>query len=99
MDCHIGDMGILRKVIIREGQLEKWKHGVFGKFLGIRGDQLFSGKSYHSLLHRKIEYPIDMDDEIWFNVGGDRVRFGKDEFLLCTGLKFWPPTRWTSVLI
>ncbi|KAL5764316.1 hypothetical protein ACOSP7_016671 [Xanthoceras sorbifolium] len=27
---------------------------------------------------------------MWFNIGGKAMRFGKDEFLLCTGLKFGP---------
>ncbi|KAL5811324.1 hypothetical protein ACOSQ4_027892 [Xanthoceras sorbifolium] len=73
-----------------KGQLDRWMNGVFGNFLRMRGDQYFGGKLCQILLCREIEYPGAREDEMWFKVGGKPMRFGKEEFLLCTGLRFGP---------
>ncbi|KAL5789369.1 hypothetical protein ACOSQ2_004257 [Xanthoceras sorbifolium] len=90
MYCRIGELGTLRDILRKDNMLDKWTHSAFGRLSGMRGDQLFSGKLCHSLLCREIHYPGAREDEIWFDIGGHAIRFGKEEFLLCTGLKFGP---------
>ncbi|KAL5766227.1 hypothetical protein ACOSP7_016844 [Xanthoceras sorbifolium] len=90
MYCCIGELKTLQDVLSRDNMLDRWTQGVFGRFSGMQGDQLFSGKLCHSLLCREIHYPGAREDEIWFAVGGHAIRFGKEEFLLCTDLKFGP---------
>ena len=36
----------------------------------------------------EIVYPGARDDDMWFEIGGRATRFGKQEFLLITGLRF-----------
>ncbi|KAL5751795.1 hypothetical protein ACOSQ2_022302 [Xanthoceras sorbifolium] len=74
--------------MVRDEQLDRWINRVFGHFLRMRGDQYFGGKLCHILLCREIEYSVAR--EVWFKIGGKAMRFGKEEFLLCTGLKFGP---------
>ncbi|KAK2646236.1 hypothetical protein Ddye_021431 [Dipteronia dyeriana] len=50
--------------------------------------ELFSGKLCHILLYRELHYPGAQPDEMWLGVENRAVRFGKDEFLLVTGLRF-----------
>ena len=54
------------------------------------GKEIFSGKLCHILLCRELNYPGARPDEIWFRVGQRAIRFGKEEFLLVTGLRFGP---------
>ncbi|KAL5742388.1 hypothetical protein ACOSP7_029120 [Xanthoceras sorbifolium] len=90
MHCRVSEWGTFREALVREGQLDRWMNGVFGNFLRMRGDQYFGGKLCQILLCREIEYPGAREDEMWFKVGGKPMRFGKEEFLLCTGLRFGP---------
>ena len=48
----------------------------------------FSSKLVHSLLAREIVVDGVGDFELYFGVGGHRLRFSKYEFCLLTGLKF-----------
>ncbi|KAK1591340.1 hypothetical protein Q3G72_006097 [Acer saccharum] len=41
-----------------------------------------------NLDHLLIFIPRGSEDELWFALGKTKVRFGKREFCLCTGLKF-----------
>ncbi|KAL5760459.1 hypothetical protein ACOSP7_018972 [Xanthoceras sorbifolium] len=90
MHCRVSEWGTFREALVRDGQLDRWMNGVFGNFLRMRGDQYFGGKLCQILLCREIEYPGAREDEMWFKVGGKPMRFGKEEFLLCTGLRFGP---------
>ncbi|KAL5810752.1 hypothetical protein ACOSQ4_027320 [Xanthoceras sorbifolium] len=76
MHCRVSEWGTFREALVREGQM--------------RGDQYFGGKLCQILLCREIEYPGARKDEMWFKVGGKPMRFGKEGFLLCTGLRFGP---------
>ncbi|KAK2664486.1 hypothetical protein Ddye_003060 [Dipteronia dyeriana] len=73
----------------RVGMLGRWEQGVFKQFLGMK-KELFSGNLCHILLCRELHYPGALPDEMWFGVGNRAVRFGKEEFLLVTGLRFGP---------
>ncbi|KAL5843641.1 hypothetical protein ACOSQ4_009599 [Xanthoceras sorbifolium] len=90
MHCRVSEWGAFWEALVREGQLDLWMNEVFGNFLRMRGDQYFGGKLCQILLYREIEYPGAREDEMWFKVGGKPMRFGKEEFLLCTGLRFGP---------
>ncbi|KAI9156216.1 hypothetical protein LWI28_002361 [Acer negundo] len=69
------------------GMLRRWEQGVFRQFLTI-GKEFFSGKLCHILLCRELNYPGVHPNEMWFHVGQRAIRFGNEEFLLVTGLKF-----------
>ncbi|KAL5752448.1 hypothetical protein ACOSQ2_022955 [Xanthoceras sorbifolium] len=90
MHCRVSEWGTFREALVREGQLDRWMNGVFGHFLRMRGDQYFGGKLCQILLCQEIEYPGAREDEMWFKVGGKAMRYRKEEFLLCTGLRFGP---------
>ncbi|KAI9198724.1 hypothetical protein LWI28_021213 [Acer negundo] len=51
------------------------------------GKEFFSGKLCHILLYRELIYPGARPDEIWFRVSQRAVRFGKEKFLVVTGLR------------
>ncbi|KAF4354406.1 hypothetical protein F8388_027340 [Cannabis sativa] len=46
----------------------------------------FSGALVHSLLLRKMKVDNEKEDEVWFHVGKNDMRFGWIEFGLITGL-------------
>ncbi|KAK0581698.1 hypothetical protein LWI29_016927 [Acer saccharum] len=73
----------------RVGMLRRWEQGVFKQFLTM-GKEFFSGKLCHILLCRELNYPGARLDEMWFRVGQRVVKFGKEEFLFVTGLRFEP---------
>ncbi|KAK2649022.1 hypothetical protein Ddye_016511 [Dipteronia dyeriana] len=49
---------------------------------------LFQARYIHSLLLYQIRFPGANDNEMWFAMGNTKVKLGKREFYLCTGLKF-----------
>ncbi|KAK0603227.1 hypothetical protein LWI29_002679 [Acer saccharum] len=61
--------------------------------------EFFSGKLCHMLLCRELNYPGECPDEMWFRVGERAVRFGNEEFLLVTGLRFRPMPYWAMEAI
>ncbi|KAK3222926.1 hypothetical protein Dsin_009951 [Dipteronia sinensis] len=52
--------------------------------------EFFNGRLCHILLCRDLNYLGVRLDEMWFWVGHHAVRFGKEEFLLITRLRFRP---------
>ena len=60
----------------------------FGHFLNFDANTFFSSKLVHSLLVKEIVVDGVGDSELYFWVGGRRLRFSKYEFCLLTGLKF-----------
>ena len=49
---------------------------------------LFQVQYIHNILLRQIRFSSASEDEMWFALGKNKVRLGKREFCLCTGLKF-----------
>ncbi|KAK2633772.1 hypothetical protein Ddye_028564 [Dipteronia dyeriana] len=72
------------------GELEEFKKSCFGHYLDMphymRG--LFQAQYNYNLLLRQIRFSGARDVEMWFALGKTKVRLGKTEFCLCTGLKF-----------
>ena len=58
-------------------------------FLKLNGKQLLVTPLMLNILARElVNYPNSQPDEMWFEIGGRPYRFGKQEFLLVTGLQF-----------
>ncbi|KAK0585747.1 hypothetical protein LWI29_033451 [Acer saccharum] len=72
---------------LTEAQLSLFRTTCFGKLLEMN-DFKFSGQLVHNLLLRQIQSPVK--SEMWFAVGGKRLRFSIQEFCLITGLKCGP---------
>ena len=72
----------------RHGVLQDFTATCFGRFLNFDANTVFSSRLVHSLLAREIVVDGAGDDEVYFGVGGRRLRFSKYEFCLLTGLKF-----------
>ena len=72
----------------RHGVLQDFVTTCFGHFLNFDANTLFSSKLVHSLLAKEIVVDGVEDDELYFGVGGRRLKFSKYEFCLLTGLKF-----------
>lgn len=87
--CNLHSLNIINNVLLRHHLNDRWEIGCFPHILKFSGQkQFFSGKLCINLLCREIVYPDARDDEMWFDVGGHAMRFGKLEFMLCTGLRF-----------
>ena len=72
----------------RHRVLQDFAATYFGHFLNFDANTLFSCKLVHSLLGREIVVDGVGDSELYFAVGGRRLRFSKYEFCLLTGLRF-----------
>ncbi|KAK0574579.1 hypothetical protein LWI29_025748 [Acer saccharum] len=72
---------------LTEAQLSLFRTTCFGKLLEMN-DLKFSGQLVHNLLLRQIQSPVK--SEMWFAVGGNRLRFSIQEFCLITGLECGP---------
>ena len=72
----------------RHGVLQDFAATCFGHFLNFDANTLFSSKLVHSLLTKEIVVDGVGDFELYFGVGGRRLRFSKYEFCLLIRLKF-----------
>ncbi|KAI9185171.1 hypothetical protein LWI28_004985 [Acer negundo] len=72
---------------LTEAQLSLFHTTCFGKLLDMN-DLKFSGQLVHHLLLRQIPSPDK--SEMWFAIGGKRLRFSIQEFCLITGLECGP---------
>ncbi|KAL9462655.1 hypothetical protein AB3S75_000624 [Citrus x aurantiifolia] len=61
----------------------------FGHFLHIPTNFIFQGNLVHNVLNREV-WSENIDQELWFVVGGRPCRFSMIEFALITGLKMGP---------
>ena len=86
-----GKFKILHEITLaleRHGVLQDFAATCFGHFLNFDANTLFSSKLVHSLLAKEIVVDGVGGDELYFGVGGRRLRFLKYEFCLLTELKF-----------
>ena len=72
----------------RHGVLQDFAATCFGHFLNFDANTIFSCKLVQSLLRREIVVDGVGDSELYFAIGGRRLRFSKYEFCLLTGLRF-----------
>ena len=72
----------------RHGVLQEFAATCFGHFLNFDGNALFSSRLVRSLLIKEIVVDGVGESELYFGVGGRRLRLSKYEFCLLTGLKF-----------
>ncbi|KAK3229606.1 hypothetical protein Dsin_001487 [Dipteronia sinensis] len=77
----------IKEVLTSCGMLLRFREGPFGQYLDLPQPLKIHGKLIHNLLKREIIIPGQRDDEIWLGLGRSKVRFGKEEFCLCSGLK------------
>ncbi|KAK3199702.1 hypothetical protein Dsin_023117 [Dipteronia sinensis] len=64
-----------------------FRKGHFGKYLDLVQPFKVHGMLIYNLLKREIILPkCQKADEIWFGLGKDQARFGREEFCLCSGL-------------
>ncbi|KAK0595727.1 hypothetical protein LWI29_009401 [Acer saccharum] len=87
--CKLSNLTVIRDAMDRVGMLRWWEQGVFRQFLKM-DREFFSGKLCHILLCRELNYPSARLNEMWFRIGERAIRFGKEEFLLVTRLRFGP---------
>ncbi|XP_055961813.1 uncharacterized protein LOC130015518 [Mercurialis annua] len=71
------------KSTLTPGELEKFRQSCFGYFLDIPKIKV-QNQIIHCLLLREVERL--KKSELWFEVGGHRLKFGIDEFALISGL-------------
>lgn len=71
------------KSTLTPGELEKFRQSCFGYFLDIPKIKV-QNQIIHCLLLREVEQLNK--SELWFEVGGHRLKFGIDEFALISGL-------------
>ncbi|KAK3225643.1 hypothetical protein Dsin_005505 [Dipteronia sinensis] len=77
----------IKEVLTSCGMLLRFREGPFGQYLDLPQPLKIHGKLIHNLLKREIIIPGQRDDEIWLGLGRSKVRFGKEEFCICSGLK------------
>ena len=70
----------------RHRVLQDFAATYFGHFINFDANTLFSSRLVHSLLAREIIIDGVEDFELYFGVGGRRLRFSKYEFCLLTEL-------------
>ena len=88
--CKLKFISDIKRVLEGKGELTGFKNGCFGHYLDLPENMntLFQAQFIHNLLLRQIRFPGASEDEMWFALGKNKVRLGKREFCLCTGLKF-----------
>ncbi|KAF3669519.1 hypothetical protein FXO37_09006 [Capsicum annuum] len=89
--------------ILREQKLDAYfKDSCFGKYLELSEDNnaRFQIKIIYELLKRRFMYENkDKIDGVEINYCGMPVRFGWKEFVIVTGLKYYPPSQVIPILI
>ncbi|KAK0598360.1 hypothetical protein LWI29_033975 [Acer saccharum] len=80
----------IKKVLTSCGMVQRFKEGPFGSYLDLPQPSKIHGILIHNLLKREVIIPEQREDEIWLGLGRSQVRFGKEEFCLCSGLKMGP---------
>ncbi|KAK1581316.1 hypothetical protein Q3G72_004927 [Acer saccharum] len=88
--CKLKFIVDIRRVLEEEGELARFKRGCFGHYLDLPGHMqaLFQAQYIHNLLLRQIRFPGASEDEMWLALGKNKVKLGKREFCLCSGLRF-----------
>ncbi|PHT74451.1 hypothetical protein T459_21728 [Capsicum annuum] len=88
--------------ILREQLLNAYfRESFFGKYLDLQEENNghFQMKMVYKLLNRRFMYENkDKMDEVWINYCGMSVCFGWKEFVIVTGLKYYPPSQVIPIL-
>ncbi|KAM6548176.1 hypothetical protein CsatB_019852 [Cannabis sativa] len=77
--------GVTKAKFTEMDLVETVKASPFGHFWEA-GELTFSGALVHSLLLRKMKVDTEKEDEVWFHVGRNDMRFRRIKFGLITGL-------------
>ena len=83
-------IGYLNGFLSQRQLLDRFKaSSSIAYFIKQCGQQLLTTPLMLTILARElVDYPKSRLDEMWFEIGGRPYRFGKQEFLLVTGLQF-----------
>ncbi|XP_052179901.1 uncharacterized protein LOC127793158 [Diospyros lotus] len=87
--CGIKHLEAMRRALDRYKLLDRFLQGPLGHFLKmplslhLTAPQLI----YHVLL-REVTFSSAHHDEMWFEIGGTPYRYGRQEFILISGLRF-----------
>ncbi|KAK2662494.1 hypothetical protein Ddye_001068 [Dipteronia dyeriana] len=84
--CKLSHLTIITEDMAKGGMLRWWEQSVFKQFFSLN-TELFSGKFYHILLYRELNYSDARPDEMWFRIGHNVVKFGKEDFLIVIRLR------------
>ncbi|KAL5808705.1 hypothetical protein ACOSQ3_029396 [Xanthoceras sorbifolium] len=80
-----GCIGLLKSKLT-ERQQKKKRATCFGHFLNVN-EICFTGQFCHHILLRECHVD-NAENEMWFLIGGNRIRFSANEFCLVSGLRF-----------
>ena len=80
----------IKEVLRSCGMVQRFKQGPFGDYLDLPQPLRIHGLLIHNLLKREVIKPEQREDEIWLGIGRSQVRFGKEEFCVCSGLRMGP---------
>ncbi|XVF60277.1 hypothetical protein PTKIN_Ptkin08bG0032200 [Pterospermum kingtungense] len=72
--------------------LQQFEQSCFGHFLRFHSGAYSCNVALHAIMSRQINKLDAPDDEIWFRIGGQFIRFSKYEYALVTGLSFGSST-------
>ena len=87
--CQLNDMPKLINALARRNALSYWNKGPFEHFTRMsQKKQRLSVTTITAVLAREIIVAGGCPGEKWFEIGGQAHRFGKQEFMLVTGLRF-----------
>ncbi|KAL8552155.1 hypothetical protein ACS0TY_001009 [Phlomoides rotata] len=76
--------------IIGDEVYQEFANSCFGHFLRFHWQGFSCNVALHALLAREIRKADALDDEVWFCVGNQFIKFSKYEYALVTGLNFGP---------
>ena len=89
--CGINQLGPVRLALGRYNMLDTFFLGPLSHFLQIPLSlQMSTPQLIYQVLLREVIFPEARDDEMWFEIGGETYRYGKQEFILISGLLFGP---------
>ena len=89
--CGINQLGPVRLALGRYNMLQSFLSSPLGHFLQIPLSlQMSAPQLIYQVLLREVTFPEAREDEMWFEIGGELYRYGKQEFILISGLRFGP---------
>ena len=86
--CQLRHIATIEKILNKYNKLNQFKTSCFRHFFNFSRDMMFSSKLVHAVLAKEIVVEGAGKWEMYFRIGKVKARFSKEEFCLCTGLRF-----------